>query len=460
MRSIARGGLVALAVGSSALGACTGAEDPAIGGQTDDSVSFTVRIENHAPWTMLKSGAQATKLDGAEGALSPGESYAVTFTAGDGQSINFVTKLAESNDWVFSPGPDGIPLYDAQGAPMVGDVTSYVGLWDIGTEIDQEPGVGDATGTQQRAADVGASDPIASARLLDTEIRLTDGTVFMRPAIADMIGVTLTPGAGREVTLTITNRSTDSTLVTSQGAKPVHLSAVAWSVHTDPAPMFSIGLRDRREGVEQLAEDGVVEPLAETLNALTGVATPISPGIWLIHQAGRPLFIPGERERGRGLEQVAEDGDPSPLYHLLADDPGGRITPVGVFDMPIDAPQPQLAMPGQTYEINLRARPGDSLSFATMFVMSNDWFFATPPEGITLFDRSGQLRDGDLTDHITLYDAGTEADQELGVGADTGPQQLDANTGAYDSLRIVREVMPTRYEPTPDQHLRVTITRR
>ncbi|MGE0870215.1 MAG: spondin domain-containing protein [Kofleriaceae bacterium] len=456
----ARGDVLALALSSVTLIGCVQGDDDTVGGLPDDMVSLTVRIENRAPWTMLKSGVQQTKLDGTEGALASGESYRVTLTAGVGQAINFVTKLGESNDWVFSPGPEGIPLYDERGAAISGDVTSYVGLWDIGTEIDQEPGVGDATGLRQSAANIGANDPVPRARLLDTTIRLGDGTTFVRPPIAEMIGVTLTPGADRAVTLTITNRSAATTLVTSQGPKPIHLSAVAWSLHTAPAPLFSRAVRDRRDGLEQLAEDGVVDRLAETMQALTGTATPISPGIWLLHQAGRPLFIPGFRELGHGLERVAEDGDPSSLYHLLAHDPGGRLTPVGVFDMPIDAPQPQLAMPGQTYEINLAARPGDSLSFATMFVMSNDWFFATPPEGITLFDRADQLREGDLTDHIALYDAGTELDQELAVGPDTGPQQTGEDIGPNDSLRIVREVIPARYQPASADHLKVTITRR
>jgi hypothetical protein len=96
--------------------------------------------------------------------------------------------------------------------------------------------------------------------------------------------------------------------------------------------------------------------------------------------------------------------------------------------------------------------PGDHVSFASMFGMSNDWFFATRPEGIALFDAQDRPYRGDASDAIAIYDAGTEIDQELAIGPDTGPQQPAPNTGAPDPIAQVREL------PMPaSAHLRVTL---
>ena len=55
----------------------------------------------------------------------------------------------------------------------------------------------------------------------------------------------------------------------------------------------------------------------------------------------------------------------SPVYDFLAS---------GVFDTPVGADRPGPLMPGQAYEVSFAAAPGSRISFATMFVMSNDFF--------------------------------------------------------------------------------------
>src|SRR5690606_9795344 len=99
----------------------------------------------------------------------------------------------------------------------------------------------------------------------------------------------------------------------------------------------------------------------------------------------------------------------------------------------------------------------DHASFATMFGMSNDWFFATRPEGIALFDADGAPRRGDVTGAIALYDAGTELDQEPAIGADTGPQQRAPDAGAADPVDQVREVPAAVHGFPASAHLRVTL---
>jgi hypothetical protein len=269
---------------------------------TDSTRDFTIRIENVAPWTVLKSGLQAVKVVPSSGPLGPGESWDITFTGGKNQRLSFAGMFGESNDWFFGPGPDGISLYDADGAPISGDVTAQIALWNAGTEVDQEPGVGSFTGPHQAAPDQGDPDPIATVRELGVEIPLTAGGTFTRPAIDQMVHATLTPGQNRAFTLRLTNVSTDTTLVTSEGTRSIHVSPLVWALHTATAPLFTTDAADRGQGLELVAESGRGATLSGTLAALSGAATPISPGVWVLHYLGMPLFDTGVAERGLGLE--------------------------------------------------------------------------------------------------------------------------------------------------------------
>lgn len=61
----------------------------------------------------------------------------------------------------------------------------------------------------------------------------------------------------------------------------------------------------------------------------------------------------------------------------------------GVFNTPVGADMPGPALPGGRYSFEFSASPGQSLSFATMFVQSNDLFFAPMDTGIPLFSGDG-----------------------------------------------------------------------
>lgn len=443
---------------TAALGAC-GTDDSAPDG-TDPTTptTFKLRIENIAPWSVLKSGTHATRTDGTPGPIGPGQAYEVTFTAGRNQRVSFASMLGQSNDWFFATSPEGLSLYNEDGAPVAGDVTSQIALYDAGTEIDQEPGVGDATGPKQRAPDFGAPDPIATVRELGRIVTLTDGRTFTLPPIASMIRVTLTPGPSQQFTLRIANVSTPSTLVTSQGASGVGLSPLAWTLHAARAPIFDVGAPDRGHGLELIAESGRVEPLGGVLRTLSGWATPISPGVYAVHAAPEPLYALGQGDLGIGLEHLAEDGNFEVIGASIATSARAmELTEAGTFEMPVGSTQVAPARPGAAFEIVVRGVPGDHVSFATMFGMSNDWFFATRPEGIALFDAQGAPRRGDVSADVALYDAGTEVDQEPAIGADTGPQQAAPNTGAADPIALVREVPASVHPVAASTHLRVTL---
>lgn len=91
--------------------------------------------------------------------------------------------------------------------------------------------------------------------------------------------------------------------------------------------------------------------------------------------------------------------------------------------------------PGCFYTIKFKAVPGAKLSFATMSVISNDWFFAPSGVGIPLFE-DGMPVTGDVTDQVYLWDAGVEEEDpatrtsEPG-GAEAGEPDDD------DTVRIV-----------------------
>jgi cytochrome c1 len=435
-----------------ALAAC-GDDDMSSPDAAPPATTFAVRVENVAPWTVLKSALASTKIVPSPGPLGPGEAYEITFTAGKGHRLSFAAMLGESNDWFFGPGPDGIALYDAAGAPVSGDVTAQVALWDAGTEIDQEPSVGDATGPRQSAPDAGAADPDTAVRELPVAITLTGGATFTRPATEAMIRATVTPGADRQFTLRIENVSTATTLVTSTGERAIHISPTVWALHTRPAPLFTVGQPDRGQGLELVAESGRGADLAASL--ATGTPTAISPGVYVVHRDPAPLFTAGVADAGRGLERIAEDGNPTDLAAAVAAAfPGAS----GVFTTPTGAAAAGPATPGNAYTFEVTAEPGDRLSLVTMFGWSNDWVFATHPDGIALFAADGTPASGDLSAELGIYDAGTEVDQELAIGPDTAPQQAAPDTGAADAMDLVRAVSADRYPVPASAHLRLTLT--
>lgn len=436
-------------VGAVLLAALSGCGD-------DTATSIQVRIENVTPFQFLKSGVFNTPVGAsAPGPLLPGDAYEVTFTAGKKQTLSFAAMFGASNDWFFAP-KEGIALYDDAGNLRSGDVTSEVTLWNAGTEVDQEPGVGADTGPKQSAPDQGAADPDDTVREVPLSAPLSDGTTFDRPATADMIRVTLTPtGNPQEVTLRIENVSTATTLTTSEGNKTVGISPGVWTLG---GALFTAGMKDAGHGLERIAESGNPADLSAYVAPLTGVVTGFSPGVWIVTRDGEPIFSAGQADRGQGLEHLAEAGNLSTLSDALMATPPEGTEDLGTFNTPEGASAAGPLLPGEAYVFTVTAAPGDKLSFATMFGASNDWFAAPAPGGIALFDADGKPVSGDVTGELSLWNAGTEQDEEPGVGPDTGPQQPTPDTGPADPDDTVRKVTSAQYATPISQHLRITLT--
>ena len=149
----------------------------------------------------------------------------------------------------------------------------------------------------------------------------------------------------------------------------------------------------------------------------SALRAPIAPGVFLVDRTA-VVASSGVRATPE-LERLAEDGNYEPLQQKLASQFGARS---GMF------------IPGQ--ELTFTATPGDRLSFATMFVQSNDKFYAPAGQGIELFRSDGRPVVGNLTSEVRLYDAGTEADEEPGVGRDQAPRQGGPNKGAGKNLAV------------------------
>ena len=155
---------------------------------------------------------------------------------------------------------------------------------------------------------------------------------------------------------------------------------------------------------------------------------PLSPGAYIVHrnETDSPLLLP-RAAANAGLEAVAEDGNTAPYADAV---PGTAI-----FNTPVGADAPGPIGPGAAYEFTVQAIEGDKLSFVTMFIPSNDWFY-TPTDDDNSLDlfANGQPVSGEVaaTD-FAIWDAGTEVDEEPGTGIYQVQRQSGPNTGPVDT---------------------------
>ena len=347
----------------------------------------------------------------------------------------------QSNDLFIGPGEMGIALYDGSGHRVSGDVTSYLEVWDAGTEVDETLGSGPNQAPRQSGPNMGADEngPV----VVETDPAL--------PAVEDIVEVTIhpDPASATGFMVTIKNISAGSSL-------PSPLAPGVFVVHTAPAPLFTVGHPDRGEGLEGVAEDGDNSMLVAHLAANTGIVSPLAPGVFIIQKKNSsPIFVDGYPDFGDGLEALAEDGDPMALAQALGAHP--KVRAGGVFNTPSGAAGPGPLFPGEAYEFTVKAKHNDYLNFATMFVQSNDLFFAPDAQGISLFTGPKQPISGDITAYVRLWDAGTEVNEYPGAGPNQAPRQAAPDTGA-DENGVVQEVNDGFMYPAVNQVIRVTVT--
>jgi len=180
---------------------------------------------------------------------------------------------------------------------------------------------------------------------------------------------------------------------------------------------------------------GVFSIVVKNISAQSGaIYTPLSPFYVATHSSAFKLFNEGQ-VAPTGLESLAEDGDPTALVAATATAPG-----IGLAS----AQGTGLLQPGATVTLTVTpTKAAPRLSLATMLGQTNDVFLATSPAGVALLDDQGAPRDvatvqAELNASVVNYDAGTEANQVPGAGADIKANQSSNNQGAVDTNNQVR----------------------
>ncbi len=420
-----------------------------VGTANAQTTYFEVTLENTSPaYTFANSGAFAIP-DGATeaGPLFPGNAYIFSVCAAPGSYLSLATMYVQSNDVFLAPNEMGIPLWDADGNPVSGDITDQFQLWDAGSEVNEAPGEGANQAPRQSGPNTG-DDENGIVQLLSAA---NDGYTYA--SVADVAQITLTPTGENTFEVRIENVSGSDTQTTSGGGVPVPLSPGVWVVHNAPAPLFTAGEADRGEGLEAIAEDGNPGELGAALEAVTGITQIYAPGVWAVHAAPAPLFTSGEADRGEGLEAIAEDGNPGMLAGLLST---LNETTGGAFAVPDGAEGPGPLTPGHAYRFVIGAKPGSYLSAASMLVQSNDLFVAPDEMGIPLWNADGPIS-GDITGQFLLWDAGTELNEKPGFGRYQAPRQPGPDMGMVEN-GAVRLVDDGYTYPDLADILKVTIT--
>lgn len=220
------------------------------------------------------------------------------------------------------------------------------------------------------------------------------------------------------------------------------VSALANKKNKDQEVKFTVKVENVSNKELQTAADGSKWPFA------------LSPGFWAVHMQEVRFFNEGKAAAPNGLEMQAEDGNAQGMVDFLMGHHSGMQH--GVFNTPNGGETPGPIGPGGTYEFEFVAKPGMKLSLITMFGQSNDWFYAPMPGGIKLFE-NGKPLSGDITSKFVLWDAGTEKDEEPGVGANQAPRQKAPNSGDAENGKVHR-VKDTKYQGKNGQFFRVTIS--
>ena len=212
--------------------------------------------------------------ESAPGPLLPGQSYEFQVTTTSAATrLSLATMLVQSNDIFAGPGAAGIPLFDSNGTPISGDITDQLPLWDVGSEMNEAPGMGPNQAPRQSGPNMGASEGGVSA------FSNTTRGLPLPSAVVD-IAVSETSGS---FTFTMTNVSGD------RGAIVTPIAPLFYATHGDQWSLFTAGAT-ASAGLEQLAEDGSPAGLVSEHTGATGIGQIGSVGTTPIGTGGSYVF--------------------------------------------------------------------------------------------------------------------------------------------------------------------------
>ena len=183
----------------------------------------------------------------------------------------------------------------------------------------------------------------------------------------------------------------------------------------------------------------------------------MSPGLCIVHTNNAPVFSSGKKDRGKGLEAQAENGNPATLAKSLESDKG--VNSVVAFNTPLGTKEPGPIGPGAAYECSVEAARGSKLTITSMFGQSNDLFYAPNESGIALFNNAKPIS-GNITSKIILWNAGTEVNEEPGIGPNQAPRQKVPNSGKDENgiVKNIKSVKDGFTYPKTASVMKVTIT--
>jgi hypothetical protein len=127
-------------------------------------------------------GANTTRM------LQAGQHYEFRVSARPGDRLSLALMLAQSNDGLLATDGDGIALFDSSLKPIDGDITDRLQLWDVGTEVNERPGVGRNQGLRQGAAHAGDPERRPVRPMPEAEF----GSLW--PPVDRIVKVTIRPG--------------------------------------------------------------------------------------------------------------------------------------------------------------------------------------------------------------------------------------------------------------------------
>lgn len=370
--------------------------------------------------------------------IMPGESVSFQFAAAKGEAVSFAAMYGWSNDLFFAPGNPGIQVYDANGKPIEGDVSSEIKLWDNGTRINQHPG---ATVMHPGVAEATAENII--------EVSGTDaqGNTYL-PA-SSLMSVSLKYNGNSTFTLTIKNISGGTANETPFSPGVWAVSYIAGGNLLSPMPLYTAG-KPSANGLTHIAEMGDVTALSQYITGITGIFTPLSPVLVVVYRGiDNPIYTIGQNDAGHGLTALAQTGDASGLAAYLKTVKGVKE----VYILP--AAQSTVLLPaiggqeGSSVSQQLSVVKGDKVAIATMYGFSNDWFFATTGE-------IDATQKGDISSQVGLFDDGTAVNQFPGAGV---TQFNLAGTPLMESKPIMGVPNPNAFTTLPpiNKILKVTL---
>ena len=417
--------------------------NPSLGESNDvvaPTTTFDVTIRNEINYLNVHTFTDRFRngVNEGRGPLTQnGDYYEFTFPAVRGARFFPVTMMGNSNDWFLAPEDlAGLQLYadNGQGAALNNvDIAGDLILYDAGTEDDNLPQFFPA---MQAGPNTGPDDDNPNVRVQDRGVR---GDFYITALLTYQPGDGVSAGT---FTLRITAINTPDPalpLSSTNGFVPTPGIAV---LHTQPEPLFTLGQPDRGVGLEAIAEDGNPDPLFAWFNEtgsqgaplrLASSITPFSPGlVYAFNTDSDPFFSQGGTViPGSGLEELAEDGNNAPAVAYFQS-----------LGLPVAASTETSNIgPGESLTFTIEVPQGQNykLGIGTMFVESNDWFITYNNNGVALFLEDGTPFSGESeSDEAYLFDLGTEEDEPVGFGSNQAPRQSGPNQGPADDRTDIR----------------------